>query len=221
MKAHENWKPLLQQEIEKPYYLQLVEFLKIELNKHTIYPIQENWFNALNTSPEDIKVIILGQDPYFNPGQAHGYAFSVQDTTPVPPSLRNIYKEIESDLQITMSRKNGDLTPWVNQGIMLLNSILTVRQGEPSSHKDKGWEIFTDEIIKKLSDNYNDKVFILWGAFAQSKRKLIDESKHLVLTSSHPSPLAAHRFWGNKHFSKTNDYLISKKKSPIDWSIRD
>lgn len=223
MKAHNDWKQFLQQEINKPYYKELSNFLIGEENNNKkIYPEKKNWFNALSVSPEDIRVIIIGQDPYHGENQAHGYSFSVEKGVKIPPSLVNIYKEIESEFGCEMSKKNGNLTPWVEQGVMLLNAVLTVEKGLPASHKGKGWEIFTDKIISSLSENFENKVFLLWGAFAQGKQNLIDSKKHLVLKSAHPSPYsAANGFFGNNHFKKTNEYLKSKGLKEIDWQIKD
>ena len=222
MTAHYDWKQFLQQEMDKPYYKNLVSFLKEELKNKTIFPKNENWFNALSISPEKIKVIIIGQDPYHGDNQAHGYSFSVQRGVRIPPSLSNIYQEIENEYGYKMSTKNGDLTPWAEQGVMLLNAVLTVEKSKPASHQGKGWEIFTDEIIKQLSNNFEHKVFMLWGAFAQGKKELVDTTKHLVLTSPHPSPFSVHRgFFGNGHFAKANAYLKEHNQSEIDWKITD
>lgn len=223
MKAHNDWKPFLQEEITKPYYKELSNFLtEQENNNKKIYPEKKNWFNALSVSPENIKVIIIGQDPYHGENQAHGYSFSVEKGVKIPPSLVNIYKEIETEFGYEMSKKNGNLTPWVEQGVMLLNAVLTVEKGSPASHKGKGWEIFTDKIISSLSENFENKVFLLWGAFAQGKQELIDSKKHLILKSAHPSPYSASNgFFGNNHFKKTNEYLKSKGLEEINWQIKD
>jgi uracil-DNA glycosylase len=221
MKANDEWKIFLQEEINKQYYINLVNFLKKEMNEYTVYPPKEEWFNCLKLAPKDIKVVIIGQDPYINPNQAHGFSFSVPENIAPPPSLLNIYKEIENEYNITMSKKNGNLLPWVNQGVLLLNSILTVRKGESASHKNKGWELFTDQIIKTLSDSFSPKVFILWGAFAKTKINLIDENKNLILTSVHPSPMSAYQgFFGNQHFIKANNFLIENNIEPINWQIK-
>lgn len=223
MKAHKDWELLIKDETNKDYYKNLIGFLKKEeADNQIIYPAKENIFNALSISPKDIKVVILGQDPYHGVNQAHGYSFSVKKGINLPPSLKNIYKEIENEFNYEMSKKNGDLTPWVNQGVMLLNSILTVRKGEPSSHKNQGWEFFTDKIISSLADNYNDIVFMLWGSYAKGKMDLAKKNNNLILTSPHPSPYSAHNgFFGNNHFKLANDYLKSKNKQEIDWQIKD
>lgn len=223
MKAHNDWKPFLQEEIQKPYYNSLSNFLiEQEKNNKKIFPEKKNWFNALSVSPKDVKVVIIGQDPYHGENQAHGYSFSVEKGVKAPPSLVNIYKEIESEFGYEMSKKNGNLTPWVEQGVMLLNAVLTVEKGIPAAHKGKGWEMFTDKIIESLSQNFENKVFLLWGAFAQGKQNLIDDKKHLVLKSAHPSPYsAANGFFGNNHFKKANDYLKSKGIEEINWQIKE
>lgn len=212
-----NWSELLKNEFEKPYFQELQKFLEKEYSTHTIYPAMENIFNALNfVKYEDVKVVIIGQDPYHEPNQAHGLAFSVQDGIEIPPSLVNIYKEIETDLGITCLR-TGNLSRWAKQGVLLLNTSLTVRRGQANSHKDKGWEIFTNEIIKILSKREDPIVFILWGSNAQRFEYEIGK-QHLILKSPHPSPLSAYRgFFGCKHFSKTNKFLIDHNKTPIDW----
>jgi len=221
MKAHPEWEKFIRQELEKPYYIQLKNFLKNEMKTKTVYPLPENWFNALSVSPEKIKVIIMGQDPYHGDNQAHGFSFSVQKGIAVPPSLINIYKEIAREFNIEMSKKNGDLTPWVEQGVMLLNSILTVERNVAASHRGQGWEIFTDKIIQTLSDNFEHKVFMLWGKYAIGKQDLIDKNRHLVLTAAHPSPLARGAFDGNNHFIKANEYLQKNNMEPINWQIKD
>lgn len=212
-----NWANLLQEEFEKPYFKKLQAFLEEEYSKYDVYPKMENIFNALNaTKYEDVKVVIIGQDPYHEPNQAHGLAFSVQDGVELPPSLVNIYKEIEDDLGVKCSR-SGDLTRWAKQGVLLLNTTLTVRRGQANSHSEKGWKIFTNEIIKLLSKRSDPMVFLLWGSHAQSFAPEI-ESQHLVLKAPHPSPLSAYRgFFGCKHFSKANDFLQKHGKTPIDW----
>lgn len=212
-----NWAERLKDEFEKPYFKDLQTFLEKEYSTHTIYPSMENIFNALNfVKYEDVKVVIIGQDPYHEPNQAHGLAFSVQDGIEIPPSLVNIYKEIESDLGITC-QKTGNLSRWAKQGVMLLNTSLTVRRGQANSHKDKGWEIFTNEIIKILSKREDPIVFILWGSNAQRFESEIAK-QHLILKSPHPSPLSAYRgFFGCKHFSKTNNFLVTHNKTAIDW----
>jgi uracil-DNA glycosylase len=223
MKANNDWKKYLDDEIKKDYYQNLKIFLKNEIEKgKIIYPKKENWFNALSISPEKIRVIILGQDPYHGENQAHGFSFSVEKGIQLPPSLKNIYTEIEKEYSFTMSKKNGNLIPWVQQGVMLLNSILTVEKNKPGSHKNQGWEIFTDKIISILSENFEHKVFILWGNFAIKKEKLIDSNKHLILKSPHPSPFSAYNgFFGNNHFLLTNQYLKKYFQQEIDWIIKD
>lgn len=212
-----SWSTLLKNEFEKPYFKDLQSFLEKEYNTYTVYPAMENIFNALNTVKyEDVKVVIIGQDPYHEPNQAHGLAFSVQDGIDIPPSLVNIYKEIENDLGIKC-QKTGNLLRWAKQGILLLNTSLTVRKGQANSHKGKGWEIFTNEIIKLLSKRVDPMVFILWGSNAQNFEPEI-ASQHLILKAPHPSPLSAYRgFFGCKHFSKTNQFLEENGKTPIDW----
>lgn len=222
MKAHINWKSLIGKELNKPYYKNLIEFIKKERNEFKIVPKNENWFNALSLDPEKIKVVILGQDPYCNEKQANGFAFSVPHNIVPPPSLLNIYKEIENQYQYIMSKTNGDLTPWVEQGVLLFNSILTVRAKQPASHANKGWEEFTNTIIKTISDTYNPKVFILWGNYAKSKAYLIDSKKNLILMAAHPSPKSAENgFFGNNHFVLANNFLKSNGLSPINWEISD
>lgn len=220
--AHKNWKPYLEEEIKKDYYKNILLFLKKEAEKgKIIYPKKENWFNVLNMNPENIRVVIIGQDPYHGPEQAHGYSFSVEKDIKIPPSLQNIYKEIESEYSILMSKKNGNLISWVDQGVFLMNSILTVEKEKAASHKGIGWEIFTDNLIKIISDNYQNVVFLLWGKFAENKKSLIDSSKHLILTSAHPSFYSCKNFFGNNHFLEANKYLIKNKKKEINWKIED
>ncbi len=218
-----SWLAVLGNEFEKDYMLKLKQFLKEEKDAgHTIYPKGSDIFNALNTTPFDkVKVVILGQDPYHGPNQAHGLSFSVQKGVQVPPSLQNIYKELATDIPGFIIPKTGDLTEWAQQGVLLLNATLTVRAAMAGSHQKKGWEKFTDTIIKKISDEKKGVVFILWGNYAQSKSDLIDSTKHLVIKSTHPSPLAVSRggFFGSKPFSKTNDYLKKQGEKPIDWQI--
>ncbi len=220
---HPSWKKLLASEFEQPYFLELVSFVKTEiLAGKTIYPQGSMIFNAFNACPpENLKVVIIGQDPYHGAGQAHGLSFSVQKNQRVPPSLRNIYKEIQKDIGIEMPQNYGDLTSWAEQGVLMLNAILTVRANEPASHAKIGWHSFTDAVIKTISDKLDGIVFILWGKFAHSKQDLIDETKHKVLKAAHPSPFAADKgFFGCKHFSKTNKYLAEQKKTAIDWLIK-
>ncbi len=218
VKIEHSWKEILQEEFDKPYFEELVSKVKLEYKTKTIFPKGSLIFNAFNLCPFDkVKVVILGQDPYHEVGQAHGLAFSVPEGIALPPSLQNIYKEIESDLGIKVSQ-NGDLTRWAKQGVLLLNSTLTVEQHRAASHQNFGWETFTDDVIHKLSLEKEHLVFILWGSFAIKKSNLIDKTKHLVLTSVHPSPLSAYRgFFGNKHFSKTNNYLVANNIEPINW----
>lgn len=212
-----NWANLLKEEFEKPYFKELQNFLENEYSTKTIYPEMANIFNALNAVKyEDVKVVIIGQDPYHEPNQAHGLAFSVQDGVELPPSLVNIYKEIEDDLGIKC-QNTGNLTRWAKQGVLLLNTCLTVRRAQANSHRGKGWEIFTNEVIKLLSKRQEPMVFILWGSNAQAFAPEI-ASHHLILKAPHPSPLSAYRgFFGCKHFSKTNEFLISHNQTSIDW----
>lgn len=215
-----DWKNLLQEEFTKDYYLSLRNFLITEYKTNTIYPDKHDIFNALHfTAYKDIKVVILGQDPYHGPGQAHGLSFSVNPGVRIPPSLLNIYKELSYDLGCFIPN-NGYLKKWADQGILLLNTVLTVRAGEANSHKNKGWEIFTDKIISLVNEKEDPVVFLLWGSNAIKKKDLITNKKHLILTSVHPSPLSASRgFFGSKPFSKINEFLISINKQPIDWQI--
>lgn len=215
-----DWDEQLQEEVEKPYFNELRYALAKEYKLHTVYPSKENLFQALKlTSYEHTKVVILGQDPYHGPGQAHGLSFSVLPGVRIPPSLSNIYKELHSDLGVPIPN-NGYLVPWAKQGVLLLNTVLTVRDGQANSHKGLGWERFTDAVIEKLNERDQPVVFILWGSHAQKKGAFIDRNKHLVLESVHPSPLSVHRgFYGSKPFSKTNAFLESHGMKPIDWSI--
>lgn len=218
-----SWLLHLQAEFEKDYMQSLKAFLLKEKQEgKSILPPDSQWFNALNSMPfENLKVVILGQDPYPTEGHAHGLSFSVRPTVkPLPKSLLNINKELLEDLGIDNSH-TGYLQSWADQGVLLLNSVLTVEKGNANAHQGKGWEHFTDAIIKTINDNSENIMFILWGAYAQKKGALIDESKHHILKSAHPSPLSAYRgFWGSKPFSKTNDYLLSKNKAPINWSLQ-
>lgn len=215
-----DWDEVLSGEFDKDYYLNLREFLKQEYNTQTIYPNMYDIFNALKlTSYKDTKVLILGQDPYHNVNQAHGLAFSVKPGVVTPPSLLNMYKELKDDLGCFVPN-NGYLVPWAKQGILLLNTALTVRAHQANSHKGKGWEIFTDNIIKTLNERKDPVIFILWGNNARKKKEFIDTNRHYIIESAHPSPLSATRgFFGSKPFSKTNDILISLGKQPIDWQI--
>ena len=215
-----EWDEILKEEFEKEYYLKLRAFLKEEYKNHTIYPDMYDIFNALKlTSYSDVKAVILGQDPYHEPNQAHGLCFSVKKGVPAPPSLKNIYKEIHSELGI-LPPSHGELTKWAKQGILLLNTVLTVRQGQANSHKNKGWEIFTDNIIKELNKRQKPIVFLLWGANARQKTQLITNPIHKILTCAHPSPLSAYNgFFGSGHFLKTNEFLKSIGERPLDFSI--
>ena len=215
-----DWNELLKDEFSKDYYLSLREFLKNEYTTKIIYPDKYDIFNALHyTSYKDVKVVILGQDPYHGPNQAHGLSFSVSPGVKIPTSLLNIYKELNSDLGCYIPN-NGYLKKWADQGVLLLNTSLTVRAGEANSHKNKGWEIFTDKIISLINEKTDPVVFLLWGNNAINKKKLITNKQHLILSSTHPSPLSASRgFFGSKPFSKINKFLISVNKAPIDWQI--
>lgn len=213
-----DWDGILADEWEKPYYRQLHSFLKEEYSKMRIYPDMYDIFNALKyTSFADTRAVIIGQDPYHGPGQAHGLCFSVKKGVPLPPSLVNIYKEITDDLGVTMPQ-HGELTGWAKQGVLLLNTVLTVRAGQPNSHKDKGWEIFTDRVISELNRKETPVVFLLWGANAEKKARVITNPIHKKLITVHPSPLSAYRgFFGCRHFSKANEILISSGQPPIKW----
>ncbi len=217
-----GWKEMLSEEFQKNYFKRITEQLKIEIQSRVkIYPPGPMIFNAFNTTDfNEVKVVIIGQDPYHGPGQAHGLSFSVQPGVKPPPSLVNIYKEIETDLGIKMPRNFGDLTAWAKQGVLMLNATLTVRANEPNSHAGLGWNQFTDAVIQKLNQEKEHLVFLLWGNFAKVKGLQIDQQKHLVLKAAHPSPFAADKgFFGCKHFSKTNQYLIEHGLDPIDWLI--
>lgn len=219
IKITEQWDELLEKEFNSEQYLNLREFLKSEYSKYTVYPSMYDIFNSMKmTAFDDIKVVIIGQDPYHEEGQAMGLSFSVPKGIEIPPSLKNIYKEISSETGFAMPN-HGDLTGWATQGVLLLNTVLTVRKGQANSHKNKGWEAFTDGIIKKISDKKQNVVFLLWGANARSKKALIDTKKHLVLETVHPSPLSAYNgFFGSGHFVKTNEYLKANGQQTIDWS---
>lgn len=218
-----DWDKVLEGEFEKEYYLKLRQFLKEEYTYHTVYPNMYDIFNALKyTAYSDVKVVILGQDPYHGPNQAHGLSFSVQKGIMPPPSLVNIYKEIENEFGVQMPKNYGCLTKWAKQGVLLLNTTLTVRAHNANSHKDAGWQIFTDNVIKKLNEREKPVVFLLWGSHSIKKKALIDETKHLVLTSVHPSPLSAYRgFFGCGHFKKANDFLADCGETPIDWTVQE
>jgi len=217
---HNSWQTILTDEFEKEYYQKLRNFLKKEYTTQKIHPDMYHIYEALELTPyEKVKVVILGQDPYHGVNQAHGLSFSVQPGVKIPPSLNNIYKELQSDLGISLV-KHGNLVSWAKQGVLLLNTVLTVREGQAYSHRGKGWEILTDKIIEKLNEREKPIVFILWGKPAQEKMKMIDKSRHIILTSAHPSPLSAHRgFLGSKPFSKTNDALMALGETPIDWQL--
>lgn len=217
-----GWLKVLEPEFEKEYMKNLKAFLLQEKETgKTVYPKGADIFAAFNHTPFDqVEVVILGQDPYHGDGQAHGLSFSVQKGVATPPSLKNIYKELESDIEGFKTPNHGNLTQWADEGVLLLNASLTVRAHEPGSHQGKGWEAFTDQAISQLSDKKTGLVFLLWGKFAQQKAALIDEKKHTVLKSAHPSPFSAYTgFFGNKHFSKTNEILIAEGKKPINWQI--
>ncbi len=213
-----SWQQRLQPEFDKPYFENLTAFVRNEYATKTVYPPGSQIFAAFDACPFDrVKVVILGQDPYHEPNQAHGLCFSVNDHVPFPPSLQNIFKEIESDLGIPVPQ-SGNLTRWARQGVLLLNATLTVEAHRAGSHQGKGWETFTDAVIHKLAEEREHLVFILWGAYAQRKGEFIDRNRHLVLQSPHPSPLSAHRgFFGNHHFSQTNQYLVAHGIEPIQW----
>lgn len=218
-RIEESWRKALLEEFDAPYFKEIKKKILEEKRKGLVlYPPGKEIFNAFNLTPfHQVKVVILGQDPYHGRGQAHGLCFSVPKGITPPPSLKNIFKEIKDDVGIEIPEEKGDLTGWAKQGVLLLNALLTVRAGEPASHHNIGWEQFTDTVIKKLSDEREHLVFILWGKFAQQKESLIDARKHLILKSAHPSPFSATKFFGNKHFSKTNEYLARNGTEKIDW----
>lgn len=219
--AELSWRDVLQSEKQKPYFQELLRFVESERAKgKTIYPKNSDMFSALSLTPfTSVKVVILGQDPYHGPNQAHGLCFSVKPPTPPPPSLRNIFLELESDVGIPRP-SHGNLLHWAEQGVLLLNAVLTVEAEKAGSHANKGWETFTDRVIRELNDRREHIVFLLWGSYAQKKAGFVDRARHLVLEAPHPSPLSAHRgFLGCHHFSKTNNYLKSQGISPIDWSL--
>ena len=216
----ESWKPVIQAEIDKPYFKELYLFLKQQQDEgKIIFPPAPQIFSAFDYTPfNDTRVVIIGQDPYHGVGQAHGLCFSVNKGVKVPPSLINIYKEIKTDIEGFNIPEHGDLSHWAKQGVLLLNATLTVEKDKAGSHQGKGWEVFTDAVIKAISKQKEHVVFILWGKFAQSKVRLIDDSKHLILMAAHPSPLSAYNgFWGCKHFSKTNDYLKQHQLPIVNW----
>lgn len=219
-KIEEGWKQALHDEFNKEYFLQLKEFLLEEKNKGAVvYPPGKLIFNAFDSTPFDrVKVVILGQDPYHGAGQAHGLCFSVPDGVKPPPSLVNIYKELHDDIGMNIP-SHGNLQKWASQGVLLLNALLTVRDSSPGSHKGRGWETFTDAAIRAVNDQKEGVVFILWGRYAQEKGSFINQQKHLVLSAAHPSPFSVTKFLGCRHFSKTNAWLVSKGKTPIDWTL--
>lgn len=218
VQIEESWKQQLQEEFEKPYFEALTHFVKNEYAQGVVYPPGKLIFNAFNLCPFDrVKVVIIGQDPYHGPGQAHGLCFSVNDGIAFPPSLVNIFKELKNDMGIEKPA-SGNLTRWAEQGVLMLNATLTVRAHQAGSHQQQGWETFTDAVIRKLAEDREHLVFILWGGYAQRKGAFIDRNRHLVLASAHPSPLSAYNgFFGNKHFSRTNEYLIAHGEQPIVW----
>ena len=218
VKIEPTWKTVLSSEFEQSYFNKLAEFVKQEYQSKQVYPPGKEIFNAFNLCPFDqVKVVIIGQDPYHGPGQAHGLCFSVKEGVDFPPSLRNIFKEINADMNVPVP-KSGDLIRWAQQGVLLLNATLTVRAHQAGSHQNKGWETFTDAAIKAVSEKKAHVVFLLWGAYAQRKGQVIDKSKHLVLESVHPSPLSASRgFFGNHHFSRANNYLVANGMEPVNW----
>ncbi|MDE6762363.1 MAG: uracil-DNA glycosylase [Oscillospiraceae bacterium] len=215
-----EWDELLGEEFKKEYYLKLREFLKVEYNTRRIYPNMYDIFNSLKyTSYSDVKAVIIGQDPYHGAGQAHGLCFSVQKGTAVPPSLQNIYKEIHADLGIPPA-SHGYLKKWADSGVLLMNAVLTVREGQANSHKGMGWEIFTDKVIELLNDRDKPIVFLLWGGNAKQKMRIITNPKHLILQAAHPSPLSAYNgFFGCRHFSKANEFLTANGMEPVDWTV--
>lgn len=218
VKIEQSWKEKLEGEFEQPYFNELINFVKEEYSKYTIYPPGNEIFNAFDSCPFDkVKVVILGQDPYHGPNQANGLSFSVREGVPLPPSLQNIYKELKNDLGV-QAPKSGDLEKWAKQGVLLLNATLTVRAANAGSHQGKGWEEFTDAVIKILSEQKENLVFILWGAYAQKKGQIIDIFKHHIIESPHPSPFSADRgFFGSRPFSRTNEYLKKNGITPIEW----
>jgi uracil-DNA glycosylase len=218
VKIESSWKEKLVSEFEKPYFSALVEFVKNEYATHTVYPKGNRIFNAFDKTPFDkVKVVILGQDPYHEPGQAHGLCFSVNDGIPLPPSLQNIYKELQDDLGVPVAA-SGNLERWAEQGVLLLNATLTVQAHRAGSHQNRGWETFTDAVIHTVAEEKEHVVFILWGSYAQKKGAFIHPEKHLILKSAHPSPLSVYRgFFGSRPFGKTNDYLIRTGQTPINW----
>jgi uracil-DNA glycosylase len=215
-----DWKKVLKDVLASPGFVELEAFVEKERRTQTVYPSEEDLFSAFRLTPYDkVKVLLLGQDPYHGPGQAHGLAFSVQPGVKPPPSLVNVFKELQSDVGMPRP-KDGSLIPWAKQGVLLLNAVLTVREGEPNAHEGHGWEAFTDAVIQKVSDKSEPVVFILWGSYAQKKEKLIDTTKHIILKGPHPSPLSAKRgFFGSKPFSRTNEALEARGREPVDWRL--
>ncbi len=219
VEIHESWKKVLNEQFNAPYFTELKAFLVNEKKKHLVYPPGNQIFSAFNHCPFDkLKVVIIGQDPYHGAGQANGLCFSVSPGIRKPPSLVNVFKELQTDLNIPIPQ-DGNLEPWADQGILLLNATLTVKAGMPGTHQKKGWEVFTDAVIKAISDNKKGIIFLLWGNFAQTKAELIDKDKHFILTAAHPSPLARGAFFGCKHFSKTNKLLEHQGILPINWRL--
>ncbi|MHC8947693.1 uracil-DNA glycosylase [Sphingobacterium hungaricum] len=218
---HESWEEILKKQFDQPYMQALSTFVQNERKANLVFPPANLVFNAFNLTPfDEIKVVILGQDPYHNDGQAHGLSFSVPDGMQIPPSLRNMYLELNTDIPNFKSPASGNLTKWAEQGVLLLNATLTVQAHQAGSHQKKGWETFTDQVIKEISNRLENVVFLLWGSYAINKSALIDANKHLILTSVHPSPLSAYRgFLGSKHFSQANAYLLNNGKKAIDWQI--
>lgn len=215
-----KWDEILKDEFEKPYFKELMDFVQNEYKTKTIYPYFPNVFNALKyTDYDDIKVVILGQDPYHGTGEAHGLSFSVLEGVTKPPSLRNIFKELKDDLNID-EPEHGNLEAWTREGVMLLNSVLTVEKDKPASHQNRGWETFTDEVIRKINEREKSVVFLLWGSFAKSKKELITNKNHYIIESAHPSPFSAHKgFFGTKPFSKANEFLRQNGQNEINWKI--
>ena len=220
MSPRTDWNPVLRGEFDQPYWSELQEFVTTERARHTVYPGDDEVFAALHLTPlADVKVLILGQDPYHGPGQAHGLCFSVRPGTPLPPSLRNVFTELHDDLGLDLPT-SGDLTPWARQGVLLLNVTLTVRAHQAASHQGKGWETFTDQVIRAVNAKPERVVFILWGNSARRKTALIDTTRHVVIESPHPSPLSAHRgFFGSKPFSRANPALVGAGREPVDWRL--
>jgi len=217
VKIGESWKKVLKTEFEKAYWEELTDFVRSQYLTDRVFPPAKNIFRAFDLCPLDkVKVVIVGQDPYHGEKQANGLSFAVNDGITLPPSLKNIYKEIHDDLGI-VSLQSGDLSRWASQGVLMLNSVLTVLANKPASHKDKGWELFTDAVIKTLNENRQNIVYLLWGKYAQVKGEVINREKNLVLTSGHPSPYSVHLFYGNHHFSQCNNYLVKNGIKPIDW----